>query len=223
MVASSLSEKIYLHLKNSINSLELSPGTPLREADLANTFQSSRTPVREALRRLEAEGLIDFASGRGATVADVSVRDVLDAYEIRELLEPFATSRVAHNKANHEAIRDLLGRLETLSDNPHTPTELADRETFDKDLHLLIADLAENEQMAKIIHDMRTQVWRVFRIIGNRGQVRFRSGKEEHRAILMAILDGDGDLAADLMHNHLKESRLQLLNPTINPIDSRER
>jgi len=209
MPAKFLSDRVYLQLKEQINALKLRPGSPLREAELSRTFRVSRTPIREALRRLHAEGLVVIVNGRGASVGSVSLSDVLEAYEIRELLEPFAAAQAARRGVDPGEIRKFTDRLEQLRDSPRTPEELHEREVLDTELHTMIARAAGNELLARIVLDMRTRMQRVFAHLGGGG--RFKEARQEHLQILRATQNRDGKLAAELMRLHLQRSKSRLL------------
>src|SRR3954447_25119734 len=91
----SLVDIAYVAIRDSITSGSLLPGTRLREAALAKHFSISTTPVREALRRLDREGLVRLSPNRGAVVAEFNLREILDLFEIREVLECRAVRRAA--------------------------------------------------------------------------------------------------------------------------------
>ena len=101
----SLVDIAYVALRDAITSGALLPGTRLREAALARHFSISTTPVREALRRLDREGLVRLSPNRGAVVAEFDLREILDLFEIREVLECRAVRRAASQRT-----RDLDSR-----------------------------------------------------------------------------------------------------------------
>lgn len=210
MANPSLANAIYTRLRDSINSLELAPGAPLVETELAEMFKASRTPVREAIRRLEAERLVQVMPGRGAFVGTVSVREVLDAYEIRELLEPHAARQAVRGGIDPEEIRRLIACLDELKVEPEIETseKLAEREALDRDLHRLIAEAAGNELLTKTVLDMLA---RRARVVAYLSRSRSKEARDEHRAILHALLESDGERAAELLRRHLEASRRRLL------------
>jgi DNA-binding GntR family transcriptional regulator len=210
MTRSSLVDSVYRSLKNSIISLEAPPGTPLREAEVAEAHGASRTPVREALRRLQAEGLVTIVPGRGAAVASLSVSEVLDAYEIRELLEPYAVVQAVRKGIDPARARSLLERVKRRYDDPQTLEEIAENNVIDTEFHMLIAEASGNELLAKVLLDMRHRMERVLAHIGGGG--RFRAASEEHQAILEAMLRGDGREAAEIMRVHLQNSKARMLD-----------
>ncbi|MES4901847.1 MULTISPECIES: GntR family transcriptional regulator [unclassified Streptomyces] len=114
--ATGKSEAVYERLKGDIESLRLKPGAKLSEVQLGEELGASRTPVREAIRRLAAEGLVDFVPGEVARVAAISLGGVRALFEIRMLLEPRAAALVATSGAADERVltpfHELLARLD---------------------------------------------------------------------------------------------------------------
>lgn len=208
MAVRPLADRVYYQLKEQIDSLKLLPGVPLREVELSRAFRVSRTPIREALRRLHAEGRVVIVGGRGASVGSVSLRELLEAYEIRELLEPFAAVNAARRGIDSVEVQRFIDRSERVTDTPSTAEELAQREAVDQDFHALITRVAGNELLARIVLDMHSRIRRVFAHLGGGG--RFREGRQEHLQILRAIQNYDENLAAELMRTHLQKSKSRL-------------
>lgn len=207
MTDQSRADRVYEELKEEIESLALPPGTVLREVELAERFSVSRTPVRDALRWLEGEGLISSVGRRGTIVANVSYQEALQAYEIRELIEPFAAAQAARNTAFHAEIRRYLDRpddAEGLSSAHARKT----REDADREFHSLVARAAHNPLIGKVVADMRSRMRRVF-ISSNKDD--YWLGKDQHDEILRAILAGDEAGAADAMRRHLVSARNRLM------------
>src|SRR5512146_2181533 len=91
--ASSLAEQVRRQLRSEIYNMVLKPGQPLIESEIARRFNISRTPVREAIKGLEAEGLAVSYPGRGSQVSEISMKDQLEALEVRELVEPYVARK----------------------------------------------------------------------------------------------------------------------------------
>src|SRR5690349_14968347 len=104
----SLVDIAYVAVRDAITSGELLPGTRLREAALAKHFAISTTPVREALRRLDREGLVRLSPNRGAVVAEFDLREILDLFEVREVLECRAVRRAAGQRTRDVARAEKL-------------------------------------------------------------------------------------------------------------------
>lgn len=145
---------IYAFIKGGITSLRFAPGKRLRAAELAELTHSSRTPVREALGRLEQEGLVRRDSGWGYVVSELSVKDILDLFGVREALEVQAASEVMPY-LTPAAIEELAGL------NAQAEAHFAERgyDAFidrNRRFHLAIARLTGNkllQQMLSMIHD----------------------------------------------------------------------
>lgn len=207
---SQLSDKVYRALREEIESLSLLPGTHLRELEVAARFHVSRTPTRDALQRLAVEGLVEATPNRGVVVARVSYVEALQAYEVRTLVEPFAAAQAASTPAVRDTFERLLDRLETVVAEPKDEAALLAREEFDGLLHGTIARASGNQFIERIVAETRSRMRRAFRHLGGDGVFALRN--EEHRAILVAILNGDSSEASAQMLNHLEQSRAGLLD-----------
>jgi DNA-binding GntR family transcriptional regulator len=106
----SLVDVAYVALRDAITSGTLLPGTRLREAALAQHLSISTTPVREALRRLDREGLVRLSPNRGAVVAAFDLREILDLFEVREVLECRAVRRAAGQRTRYASSRSVVAR-----------------------------------------------------------------------------------------------------------------
>ena len=210
-----LAEDIYQQVKQWIVTFELQPGAPLQEADLADRFQVSRTPVREALRILKSEGLVEIVPGRGARVTHVSVRDLVDAFEAREWLEPMAAAKAARTMDV-----DTLARLETVASS--IPEELDSRESValferaDMEIHDLILRAAGNRIVRALATEARVTTRRAEYMVPPARHLR---GREEHLAIVEAIKSRDATAAEQRMREHIISARERLLRGFRSPAD----
>ncbi len=177
----------------------LKPGERLDQAEIAERFQVSRMPVREALRTLEAEGLVKFYPHRGVEVCELSPEEIEEIYQIRIALEAMAV-QLAVPRFNEEADRRLsaiLQEMEEVADDPPTWTTLNYR--FHKELYAL----SGRARLCGIIESIRNIVQPyVTRDISH--PARARLAMQEHREILKACRAGDANLAAQLVSQHLK-------------------
>jgi len=201
----SLAEDVYTRLKEEIANGQLPPATPLIEADLADSMGISRTPVREALRRLQTEGLVDIQHGRGARVNQVSFRDVSEAYEVRELVEPHA-ARLAVSNLNPELAQRLRSMLDALT-APSLTSDKSARWQMDRELHDLILEAAGNELLRSLVWDLRIRTDRAYVHVANRW---LEASRQEHAQVVEAILRADADAAEELMREHLGNTRARL-------------
>jgi DNA-binding GntR family transcriptional regulator len=207
--ASSKADLVHRRLREEIELGELAPGTPLSELSLVERTGASRTPVREALRRLAAEGLVDLVPRQGARVSRVSARSIRDLFEFRTLLEPAAvrqaTEAAATDPELHRAFTDMRGAFaRTLQRAPSTARsrsfyELADR--FD----WAVVGATRNEHLRRTIAELRPHTARL-RNLSHLDPRRVEVSVGEHLAVCDALLAGDADGAAAALAGHLARS-----------------
>jgi len=198
-VSPSLAEQAYLFIRDRLVMLDIKPGDPINEDWLGGTLGMGRTPIREALKRLEAERLVVAYPRRGTFATDVNISDLAHISEVRRTLEPMATAAAAGRAT--AADRADLARL---------------REQLDADLsgdnaELLKTDLALHRAIYHCVHNpfledtlirydnLATRIWCVFvpRLSGMAGHV------HEHVPLLTAIIEGDAEKAAALTVEHV--------------------
>jgi DNA-binding GntR family transcriptional regulator len=209
MTEPSKADQVHAQLKTEIELGELAPGSPLSELSLVERTGASRTPVREALRRLAAEGLVDLVPRIGARVSRVSARSVRDLFEFRQLLEPVAirqaTARAAADpavRAVFEDMRDDFARIRDRAPSRERSREfyeLADR--FD----WAVIDASRNVHLRRAIAELRPHTARL-RNLSHLDPRRTEVSVGEHLAICDALLAGDADTAAAKIAAHLAES-----------------
>lgn len=204
-----LTDRIYQLLKDNIVRHRLAPGARLLDKEIAESLNVSRTPVREALGRLGAEGLVDIVPRRGAFVVNLSTKDIKDVYEVREVLEILAV-RLAVPRLTDEDILALQGILDECS-------AALDREDYltcfelDRKFHDQVVRLSGNAKLAEVNQllggNIQTTRWRHCQD-GYRQQLSL----QEHRVILDALIKRDADLAAELASDHINSVKRDLLN-----------
>jgi DNA-binding GntR family transcriptional regulator len=209
MTEPSKADQVHAQLKEQIELGELAPGEPLSELSLVARTGASRTPVREALRRLAAEGLVDLAPRLGARVSRVSAQNVRDLFEFRQLLEPAAIRQATETAAADPAVRqvftDMRDGFARIRDRAPSHErsrdfyELADR--FD----WAIIAATRNEHLRRTIADLRPHTARL-RNLSHLDPQRTDVSVGEHLAICDALLAGDADEAASRITGHLAES-----------------
>jgi len=209
MTGPSKADQVHAQLKEQIELGDLAPGAPLSELSLVARTGASRTPVREALRRLAAEGLVDLAPRLGARVSRVSAQSVRDLFEFRQLLEPAAIRSATEVAGADPVVRQVFADLRAgfAGIRARTPSqersrdfyELADR--FD----WAIIDATRNEHLRRTIADLRPHTARL-RNLSHLDPQRTDVSVGEHLAICDAMLAGDADTAASLIAGHLAES-----------------
>jgi len=193
-------EQIYRELRERIVSVALRPGDALSEARIAERFGVSRTPVREAFRRLADEGFLQVVPQVGSFVAPIDLSAVRDNHFVREALEcrivELAAQRI--DALQRAALsRNLAAQARAMA--------AGDAEAFfreDEEMHRLLARIAGHERAWQVIHDAKGQMDRVRRLsLVDRGRSRQRL--REHRAIVARIVAGDGQGASSAMREHL--------------------
>ena len=191
----------YEQVLDLIMSGSLKPGTLVQERRLAQHLDMSRTPLRDALLMLEAEGLLVRQPGRGLQVKLLNLDDFMDNLAIRRLLEPEAT-RIAAGRIEAVVLDDLRTRLQQVLDAARSgsaPERAVVREV-DDDLHRTIAEAAGNPQMAAMIQGLRRQTLMFdLRSVPER----LEATCAEHLTIVSALAQGASAAAAEAMAVHL--------------------
>jgi DNA-binding GntR family transcriptional regulator len=192
-----LYEEVAELLRQRIFARELEPGSWIDEMHLAEQYGISRTPLREALKVLAAEGLVTMKVRRGAYVTEVSEKDLRDVYHLLALLESDAARAVAS-----QADAAQLAQIQALQEDLEKATE--DHDKFfeiNENFHHLLLDIAGNRWRTQMVADLR----KVMKL--NRHHSLFKSGRIvqsliEHREIVQALLQQDPALAAARMTAH---------------------
>jgi DNA-binding GntR family transcriptional regulator len=192
-------------LREAILSGELEPGARLLQEDLAERLKMSSTPVREALRQLESEGILQSSPNRGVRVAEVDLRSVHEIYMIRANLEALAT-RVAAPKlqsAHLSHLRALHARIETLIEQG----ELKELRRLNYELHILIYETADLPELLKIIRSLWTKFpWDTLHVLPERAS----ASSAEHGQLIDALAAGNIELAGQLMQAHIESGSREL-------------
>lgn len=196
----SLVPSLYRDLRERIVSTTLHPGEALSETRLGEAYGVSRTPVREAFKRLAEEGLLEVVPQVGTFVARIDLRLVRDNHFVRETLEcrivEFAAARV--DDGGRARLRDNLAQ-QRRAIAAHDATGFF---RVDEALHELLADAAGHRSAWQVIHSAKAQLDRVRRLsLASAPRTRLRMA--EHRAIADRVIAGDGAGAAQAMRAHL--------------------
>ena len=192
----------YDQLRALILAGDLTPGSRLGQAALAEQLGTSRTPVREALRRLAGEGLVEFRANRGFWTSDLGLADVLRRLEVRLILEPGIAALAAERRSD-EDLRALGEAIERESD----ATDPADAHDASRDFHLALAHATANPELERTLESLWiVEVGR--RLMARRAAVHdWRSGDvAEHRRILRAVKAERADEAAEVMTAHVRDA-----------------
>lgn len=189
---------------------EYEPDERLVEEQLAERLQVSRTPVRQALTMLEAEGLVEIAPNRGAVVCSFGVEEVWDVYDLRAVLEGYAARRAAERIREEELVRlrALVGEQETvepgsLRDHAEEIRRLVE---LNQDFHGTIVAASRNRRLEKLV-GRTVEVPLVFKAFFWYTPEKRHISNHYHRQILRALEHHDGERAEIVMREHVYEGR----------------
>jgi DNA-binding GntR family transcriptional regulator len=197
---SSLRDQAYKVLKNAILSLELAPGSALIESEVAEHFGISKSPVRDALMDLEREGLVTRVQFKGTYVSEISVTDVREIFQLRAVLEGLAARLAAAALTQEEKQR--VSALLDAQQQAVVLGNVALASQLGKQFHELIFQAADNRRLEAMIRNLDDHAQR-FRSLSSQITGRLKKSVAEHRTILAALCDGDGDRAEQLVREHL--------------------
>ncbi|MGI6005885.1 MAG: GntR family transcriptional regulator [Ruminococcus sp.] len=203
-----LRDVVFNTLREAILHGELKPGERLMEIALANRLGVSRTPVREAIRKLELEGLVIMIPRKGAQVAQITEQDLNDVLEVRlgleELAMHFACERI--DDEHLEEIAQAAKAFEQLMDNDDV-TALAEADVH---FHELIYQATQNQRLMQIINNLREQMYR-YRIEYLKDSAARRTLAKEHKEIYQALKDRDFERANHWMKDHIENQQKAII------------
>lgn len=213
MAKQSLKQKAYDDIKKKILNCEFMPNAFLNEDVLCNELKVSRTPVRDALSRLEQERLITIIPKKGFFVAPLSIREINMAFEMRCLLEPYIIKNYCHNIST-EDMDTLYANVECASKLICAPNE-QDFFRFDSAFHQTLIKQCENVYIQQTYNTISNQNVRLRVLSGRMNKPRLESTVKEHFEIIDALSKGDCSSAAAAMKKHLANSKEASLNAFI--------
>ncbi len=223
LTVTSLADEIALRLERAIVDGAYPPGSRLRQDELCARFGVSRTPVREALRKLQARNLVVVAPNRGATVRIPTRKELMDIYDVRAELEGYAAELAAAHMTD-EVVRRLdgaqadlerlIGRIgDSRPAQPEAGSPLATAlNQANDDFHRVVMDAAGNERLQAIARDLgrmfpKDYVWRAMKDVAEMRALNVA----EHRRIRDAVATGDAAAARSRMRDHIRHARTVLL------------
>ena len=199
------SELAYTRVRDLILAGDLAPGAVLPQASLAQTIGISTTPLREALRRLKQEGLVELDAHRDARVRPLDAAEARDLLELRRTLDPLAASLAAQRRTEADLadVHAALDGLEALSSRPST-AQLASHHRF----HAAIHRASHNALLTETLDGlwMKTDRYRRHGLEAGRSDEERDARAIEHRLLFEAVRDGDPQTAAELMRRHVETS-----------------
>ena len=196
-----LREIVYEELKRQILVGEIAPGTRMMEVELAEDMGVSRTPVREAIRKLEKEGLVTIEPRRGAYASDISIKDMVDVLEVRQMLEGMAASMAAQKVTEEE-------KLDFVEANSAYKTavkkgNIEEIIRYDELFHQLIVSYSGNKTLNQLLSQVQELALR-FRYIYYDDFSRYENMPVEHEEIEEAIISGDTQKAKVVAEEHVE-------------------
>jgi len=204
-----LADRAYDALKYSLQSGAYPPGSFLSERQLARGLGMSKTPLKSALVRLEAEGFIKISPQQGIVVREPSVQEVLEMFDLREAIETFAARRVA-GKMTSDQVAALKENIREQAKAAKAGS-VAESTRLDTEFHTLIGSMLGNRELSQILARMREKLNML--ILGNltRQPARMAGSYREHAGIAAALIQGKGAEAAELVRKHLDYGRTLIL------------
>ena len=196
-----LKELVYLELKHKILTGEIASQTRLMEIDLSEKMNVSRTPIREAIKRLADDGLVKVEPRRGAYVANISIKDMLDVFEVREDMEGFVAKLASQRITDEQKVE-----LENIAAEYAAAIKRPDKETIielDEKFHNFIVACCNNDTLSELINYVQELSLR-FRYLYYDDFSLYESTADQHNRIMKAINEGRGEDARFEADSHVK-------------------
>lgn len=203
-----LREIVFETLREAIINGSLKPGERMMEIQLAEELGVSRTPVREAIRKLELEGFVVMVPRKGAYVAGISMKDIADVFEIRAALEGMVAA-LAAERITDEELEHLERHLVKIAECIEANNLKALVET-DTEFHDTLYKACRNERLVQIVSHLREQIQR-FRTTSLSSPGRMKFALEEHKKIVEAVSDRNVEVARALAIEHIENAENSML------------
>lgn len=199
---------VYDYLYSAIRKGEIKAGDTLTERDLAEKLGVSRTPIREAIRKLEEQGVVIHEPHKGAKVIALSAEKAAELYEVRELLEGLAARKLAQIHTV-EMMEELTGYIER-AEKKALAKEIEKLSDINSAFHLALARLSGNIYLEVIMNMLQTQI-NLLMTTSLSYSGRPLENIEEHKKILEAIKLGDGDFAESVAKYHVRQAKIHAM------------
>ena len=203
-----LRDVVFKTLRQAILRGELKPGERLMEIQLANKLGVSRTPIREAIRKLELEGLVLMIPRRGAEVAEITEKSLRDVLEVRKALEELSVE-LACDRVTEEDLKELekaAEEFQRITKNGDV-TEIAEADVH---FHDIIYRAADNQRLTQLLNNLGEQMYR-YRVEYLKDIAVRRTLAEEHRSICEALRAGDETQALDYIRVHIDNQQKAII------------
>lgn len=214
--ANPLAEQVYLQLKEDIFNFRLLPGDRFTETEIAERFGVSRTPMRDALYRLQREGYLEVGFRRGWSVCPVDFGRLDNLYDLRIVLEVAAVERLCHS-AELPAVLEQLNAEWLVADSQRLMDASAVAE-LDEVFHTQLVEGAGNQEMTRVHHELTEKI-RIVRRLDFLKQKRITATYDEHAQILKLIARRKPTEAAILLRSHIMQSKLEVRKITLHMLD----
>lgn len=203
-----LREVVFNTLRDAILKGELEPGEHLMEVQLAGKLGVSRTPIREAIRQLQAEGLVVMTPRKGAVVAEITKEDLTDVLEVRKTLEKFAVELACIN-INDEELKSLHQCHEIFKAalEQKDLTVIANK---DEGFHDVIYSATRNKRLIQILNNLREQIYR-YRLEYIKDDEKWFTLIDEHDKLIRAIEEKDVETAKEVIEAHINNQEQTIL------------
>lgn len=203
-----LRDVVFNTLRQAILKGELLPGERLMEIQLAQRLGVSRTPIREAIRKLELEGLVTMVPRKGAEVAKITEKSLRDVLEVRKALEELAI-QIACDKASNDTIDNLEAALEEFKKAIYS-RELTDIAEADVNFHDVIYNATNNEKLIVILNNLREQMYR-YRIEYIKDYSTHNRLIQEHETLIACLKNKDKEKATTTICNHIDNQEMAVI------------
>lgn len=199
-VAKPARERVYLYVREEILRGHFAGGSFIEEEQISSAMKVSRTPVREAFHRLEAERFIDLLPRRGALVRQVTAQELVDLYETRRMIEGYAVARICQQKIPVPVeMAEILDEMETFAGGDHFP-----RVELNRRFHFTMVGALGNEVLSELYQSLGSRQQRVAMTAMSVDPNRVDRIRIEHRALLAALQAGDEAQARAVLEQHLR-------------------
>ena len=203
-----LRDVVFQTLRQAILRGKLEPGERLMELHLADMLGVSRTPVREAIRKLELEGLVITIPRRGAVVAQITRTDLEDVLEVRCALEELAVRKACQKMTPEQLI--LLKQAASRFEKGIAVGDLMESAQADVDFHEVISDATGNRRLIQILNNIRSQVYR-YRLENLKNKASHPDLIREHTRLIEALERHDEEEAARFIRVHIENQRMAIM------------
>lgn len=208
---SALTSRVYEVLKTKILGMELSPGTRLKDGELAEDLGVSNTPVREAIRQLEKDGLVEIIPYRGNFVRKMSREEVCEIYDVRMVLEALA-ARLAVEMSTRERLKRIQTKVEEY-ERAFEKDDISPGLEADFAFHDLIAQASGNRTLLQMLRGLATRVHVLWQM--DKGKTRRRESLKDHKTISQALKERDARKAEEAITQHISKGKEHVLSTLV--------